>query len=98
DGDDVRPPVSAKGCSAHGCGQLVDGHALSKRGRRRRIGSELPAMDAYILIGGESRRMGRSKTELFFDRVAAAAAEVFEDVIAVQRHGGPAAPLATIYE
>ena len=55
-------------------------------------------MNAYILIGGESRRMGRSKTELFFDRVAAVVAEVFEDVVAVQRHGGPAAPLATIYE
>jgi molybdopterin-guanine dinucleotide biosynthesis protein A len=55
-------------------------------------------MNAYILIGGQSRRMGRSKTELFFDRIAAAVAEVFEDVFAVQRHGGPAAPLATIYE
>jgi molybdopterin-guanine dinucleotide biosynthesis protein A len=55
-------------------------------------------MNAYILIGGESRRMGRSKTELFFDRVANTAAEVFEDVFAVQRHGGPAAPLFTIYE
>jgi molybdopterin-guanine dinucleotide biosynthesis protein A len=55
-------------------------------------------MNAYILIGGESRRMGRSKTELFFDRVAAAAGEVFGEVFAVQRHGGPAAPLPTIYE
>jgi molybdopterin-guanine dinucleotide biosynthesis protein A len=55
-------------------------------------------MNAYILIGGESRRMGRSKTELFFERVAAAAGEVFEEVFAVQRHGGPAAPLFTIYE
>jgi molybdopterin-guanine dinucleotide biosynthesis protein A len=55
-------------------------------------------MNAYILIGGESRRMGRSKTEMFFDRVATAAAEVFEGVFAVQRHGGPAAPLPTIYE
>lgn len=55
-------------------------------------------MNAYILIGGESRRMGRSKTELFFDRVAGVAREVFEEVLAVQRHGGPAAPLPTIYE
>jgi molybdopterin-guanine dinucleotide biosynthesis protein A len=55
-------------------------------------------MNAYILIGGESRRMGRSKTELFFDRVANTAGEVFEEVFAVQRHGGPAAPLPTIYE
>jgi molybdopterin-guanine dinucleotide biosynthesis protein A len=55
-------------------------------------------MNAYILIGGESRRMGRSKTELFFDRIANTACEVFEDVFAVQRHGGPAALLPTIYE
>ncbi|MEA2237381.1 MAG: molybdenum cofactor guanylyltransferase [Thermoanaerobaculia bacterium] len=55
-------------------------------------------MNAYILIGGESRRMGRSKTELFFDRVASVASDVFDDVIAVQRHGGPAAPMQTIYE
>jgi molybdopterin-guanine dinucleotide biosynthesis protein A len=55
-------------------------------------------MNAYILIGGESRRMGRSKTELFFDRVAKAASEAFDDVFAVQRHGGPAATLPTIYE
>ena len=55
-------------------------------------------MNAYILIGGESRRMGRSKTELFFERVARAASEVFEAVLAVQRYGGTAAPLPTIYE
>ena len=55
-------------------------------------------MNAYILIGGESRRMGRSKTELFFDRVANTAADVFENVFAVQRHGGAAASLSTIYE
>jgi molybdopterin-guanine dinucleotide biosynthesis protein A len=55
-------------------------------------------MNAYILIGGESRRMGRSKTELFFDRVASVASDVFDDVFAVQRHGGPAATLPTIYE
>jgi molybdopterin-guanine dinucleotide biosynthesis protein A len=55
-------------------------------------------MNAYILIGGESRRMGRSKTELFFDRVSAAAHEVFDDVFAVQRYGGPPAPIPTIFE
>jgi molybdopterin-guanine dinucleotide biosynthesis protein A len=43
---------------------------------------------AYILIGGRSRRMGKSKTELFLDRVVAAAAPVFDEVIAVQRYGG----------
>jgi molybdopterin-guanine dinucleotide biosynthesis protein A len=55
-------------------------------------------MNCYILIGGQSRRMGRPKTELFFGRVATAASTVFEEVIAVQRHGGAAAPITTIYE
>jgi molybdopterin-guanine dinucleotide biosynthesis protein A len=55
-------------------------------------------MNCYILIGGQSRRMGRPKTELFFDRVNAAASTVFEEVIAVQRHGAAAAPITTIYE
>lgn len=55
-------------------------------------------MNAYILIGGRSTRMGVSKTELFLDRVVAAAAPVFDDVFAVQRHGGDAATIPTIYE
>jgi len=55
-------------------------------------------MNCYILIGGRSRRMGRPKEELFLDRVANAAAEVFESVIAVQRNGGAAASIETIYE
>ncbi|MBV8543239.1 MAG: molybdenum cofactor guanylyltransferase [Acidobacteria bacterium] len=55
-------------------------------------------MNCYILIGGRSRRMGRPKEELFLDRVAGTAAEVFENVIAVQRNGGAAASIATIYE
>jgi len=55
-------------------------------------------MNCYILIGGRSRRMGRPKEELFLDRVAGAAAEVFERVIAVQRNGGAAASIETIYE
>jgi molybdopterin-guanine dinucleotide biosynthesis protein A len=56
-------------------------------------------MNCYILIGGRSRRMGVSKTALFLDRVAAAAAPVFEEVVAVQRRGGEPAPsLRTIFE
>lgn len=55
-------------------------------------------MNGYILVGGRSVRMGRSKSELFLDRVAHVAAGVFDEVFAVQRHGGPAASLATIYE
>ena len=55
-------------------------------------------MNCYILIGGRSRRMGRPKEELFLDRVACAAAQVFETVMAVQRNGGGAASTETIYE
>jgi molybdopterin-guanine dinucleotide biosynthesis protein A len=55
-------------------------------------------MNCYILIGGRSRRMGRPKEELFLDRVANAAAEVFERVVAVQRNGGAAATIETIFE
>jgi molybdopterin-guanine dinucleotide biosynthesis protein A len=55
-------------------------------------------MNAYILIGGRSRRMGTSKTDLFLDRIVAAAAPVFEEVIAVQRTNGDAASIRTIFE
>jgi molybdopterin-guanine dinucleotide biosynthesis protein A len=55
-------------------------------------------MNCYILIGGQSRRMGRPKAELFLDRVADAASRVFEEVMAVQRHGEAAASITTIYE
>ncbi|HEV7485096.1 MAG TPA: molybdenum cofactor guanylyltransferase [Thermoanaerobaculia bacterium] len=55
-------------------------------------------MNCYILIGGRSRRMGRPKEKLFLDRVASAASEVFETVIAVQRNSGAAASIETIYE
>lgn len=56
-------------------------------------------MNAYVLVGGRSARMGRSKSELFLREVAAAARGVFDDVIAVQRaDGGPADGVATIFE
>lgn len=43
--------------------------------------------------------MGASKTELFLARIAAVAATVFDDVIAVQRAGGEAAQnVRTIFE
>ena len=41
------------------------------------------AMNCYVLTGGRSSRMGRSKRAMFFDRVAAAARPVFDDVIAI---------------
>jgi molybdenum cofactor guanylyltransferase len=62
-------------------------------------------MNCYILVGGASRRMGRSKADLpfggstFVDRVLVAAREAFDGVIAVQRAGGPPLPsLPTIFE
>jgi len=56
-------------------------------------------VNAYILIGGSSSRMGQSKVTLFLDRVAAAARGAFDAVYAVQRAGGEAAPgVETIFE
>ncbi len=55
-------------------------------------------MNCYVLIGGGSSRMGRSKPELFLPAIAAAATPVFERVFAVQRRGGPAASVETIFE
>ncbi|PYQ50790.1 MAG: hypothetical protein DMF59_09885 [Acidobacteria bacterium] len=51
-------------------------------------------MNCYLLVGGRSSRMGRSKIDIpfagstFLDRVAAAAKPAFDRVIAVQRAGG----------
>ena len=62
-------------------------------------------MKCYLLIGGASSRMGRSKIDLpfagstFLQRILAAAKPVFDELIAVQRSGGPAANgMTTIYE
>ena len=55
-------------------------------------------MNAYVLVGGRSRRMGSSKTELFLARILAAATPVFDEVIAVQRAGGEPAGVRTIFE
>jgi molybdopterin-guanine dinucleotide biosynthesis protein A len=55
-------------------------------------------VNAYILVGGRSRRMGASKTELFLDRVVAAAAPVFDEVLAVNRHDAEPLPIRTIFE
>ena len=62
---------------------------------------EASAMNCYLLIGGESRRMGRSKVELFLARMIEVARPVFDEVLAVQRAGeAPAATLEieTIFE
>jgi molybdopterin-guanine dinucleotide biosynthesis protein A len=55
-------------------------------------------VDAYILIGGRSRRMGTSKTSLFLERVVASAQPVFDEVVAVQRSGGESVSIRTIFE
>jgi molybdenum cofactor guanylyltransferase len=62
-------------------------------------------MNCYILVGGESRRMGRPKIDLpfggstFLQRVMAASTPAFGRVIAVQRAGGSAVDgLPTIFE
>jgi len=57
-----------------------------------------PRMNAYVLVGGHSRRMGVSKSALFLERVLAAAGPVFDEVIAVQRAGGEAERIRTIFE
>lgn len=57
-----------------------------------------PAMNCYLLIGGESRRMGRSKVELFLAHTIEVARPVFDEVIAVQRSAGAAAGIKTIFE
>ena len=46
-------------------------------------------VNAYVLVGGRSRRMGESKVELFLDRVVSAARPVFDEVVAVDRLAVP---------
>ena len=55
-------------------------------------------MNAYVLTGGISSRMGASKVELFLDRVVAIARPVFDEVLAVQRPDGAGLAIPTVYE
>ena len=55
-------------------------------------------MNCYVLTGGRSTRMGRSKAGMFLDRIVGAARLVFERVIAVERHGGAPLGVETIFE
>ena len=55
-------------------------------------------MNAYVLVGGRSRRMGESKAGLFLPRVIAAARPVFDEVILVDRPGGAASAAPVIFE
>jgi len=51
-------------------------------------------VNAYVLVGGQSRRMGSSKAGLFFERIVAAAQPLFGEVVPVDRHDGPVSPAA----
>src|SRR5258708_31725819 len=69
--------------------------------RRRWYSEDSPyrLMNGYVLIGGRSRRMGRSKVELFLPQALAAARPAFDAVYAVQRIGGlPAGGGGTNFE
>lgn len=61
-------------------------------------------MNAYILVGGRSLRMGEPKAAIRFGdttllgRVVAAAGSAFDRVLAVQRPGGAPSSIETIYE
>jgi molybdopterin-guanine dinucleotide biosynthesis protein A len=56
-------------------------------------------MNIYILIGGRSERMGRSKVDLFLPHLVTVAREVGEAAYAVQRYGGEVTELVeTIFE
>jgi molybdenum cofactor guanylyltransferase len=55
-------------------------------------------VNCYILTGGRSSRMGRSKAELFLDTIVAAARPAFEKLVAVQRYGMEPLSIDTIFE
>ncbi|HEX9161714.1 MAG TPA: molybdenum cofactor guanylyltransferase [Thermoanaerobaculia bacterium] len=55
-------------------------------------------MNCYVLTGGRSTRMGRSKSEMFLERIVAAATPAFERLVAVERAGVPPRAIDTIFE
>jgi molybdopterin-guanine dinucleotide biosynthesis protein A len=55
-------------------------------------------VNCYVLVGGRSTRFGSSKANAFLERVVAAARPVFDAVLAVQRPGGEAMSIPTIFE
>jgi cyclic pyranopterin monophosphate synthase len=61
-------------------------------------------MRCYVMVGGESRRIGTRKSELeiggcsFFDRVRSAAAPLFDEVVAVDRVEGRDYGVRTIFD
>jgi molybdopterin-guanine dinucleotide biosynthesis protein A len=55
-------------------------------------------VNCYVLTGGRSKRLGRSKADLFLRRIVAAASPVFDGVIAVQHDGDPWVGITTIFD
>jgi molybdopterin-guanine dinucleotide biosynthesis protein A len=55
-------------------------------------------VNCYVLTGGRSSRLGRSKADLFLHRIAAAASLAFDDVIAVQHDGEAWTDIQTIFD
>lgn len=55
-------------------------------------------MNCYILVGGRSRRMGKSKAGLFLERIVGTVRPLFDDVVAVDRAGGTPRMVRTIFE
>lgn len=55
-------------------------------------------MNAYILVGGRSQRMGASKADLFLERIVAVARPAFDEVLAVHRSDGEPLRVRTIFE
>src|SRR2546423_1031716 len=82
-----RAPLSAARPHSHRRDQLDDHCSLSTWRGSGGVGAAVSEMNCYILIGGSSSRMGQSKVDLFFERVAAAARDAFDAVFAVQRAG-----------
>lgn len=85
-------------CRADGGLLVAGGDDDGNRSAQRPDGNLAEIVKCYILTGGRSTRMRQSKTNLFFDRVAAAARPVFEELVAVQRAGDEELKVRTIYE
>lgn len=81
---------------------MVTSDAHARSGAGREMGG---SMKCYILVGGQSSRMGRPKAELllggetFLQRIVRACQPVFDEVVAVtRRHGEHAEGIRTIVE
>ena len=99
--------VTQRDCFVHQvCSPEVEGQASGTNAPGGHpISYAKDLMNAYILIGGRSRRMGSPKRSVpfegstFLERVLGAARGAFDEVFAVQRaEGEPASGLTTLFE